>query len=65
MEKLQDKYNHQTYCNSEKMKISNIFKINTLMIGHADQDNKKVADEEELSVKRASNTFKQIRKNKY
>ena len=61
--KLQDKYNHQTYCNSEKMKISNIFKINTLMIeGHTDQDNKKVADEEELSVKRASNTFKQIRK---
>ena len=44
------------------MKISNIFKINTLMIeGHTDQDNKKVADEE-LSVKRASNTFKQIKK---
>jgi len=60
-EKINKKNDYKNYCNSNKLKISNYFKIDTLMIeGHTDQDNRKVADEEELSTKRALSTFKKM-----
>jgi flagellar motor protein MotB len=60
--KIQKNLNHSVYCSSNELKISQYFKINTVMIeGHTDQNNNKIADEAELSAKRATNTFKQIR----